>query len=44
LAGEIEYLDMLPMVNESDPSLPVSGSFTGALYWAIKQREKALAN
>jgi hypothetical protein len=40
--GTIDYLDMLPMVNEADPSLPAPGSFTGALYWAIKQREAAI--
>jgi hypothetical protein len=33
---------MLPMANKSEPSLPAPGSFTGAMYWAIKQREKAL--
>ncbi len=43
-AGEIKYLDMLPMVNQRNPSLPAPGSFTGAMYWAIKQREAALSN
>jgi hypothetical protein len=40
-AGEIDYLNMLPMINAQDPSRPAPGSFTGALYWAIKQREAA---
>ncbi len=41
--GEIDFLNMLPMVNETDPSLPAPGSFIGSLYWAIKQRENHLA-
>ncbi len=41
--GEIPYLSMTPMINPKNPDLPAEGSFTGSMYWAIKQREKALA-
>ena len=41
-AGGIPYLSMTPMINPKDPDLIADGSFTGALYWCIKQREKAL--
>lgn len=41
--GEIDYLAMLPMINPTNPDLPALGSFTGTMYWCIKQRENYLA-